>query len=158
MTKFQTSWTKIPNIQTISESIKSLSNIKFRNSKLEVWPWEPGSIPSSLCRTQNQASLTNLHSQNKCTLSWTTPHARQLGVAALLNLLNNLSLLAMMLFTTMKSISLALGSNMDWRRCHTRSQSASNLNTIFGEGKVEVKLAYSVLEEIFFKDFEGKLF
>ena len=75
MTKFQTSSTKIPNIQMISLSRKKHPNIKFKNSKLDVCPCESGSMPSSLWRTQNQASLTSWHSQNKCTLSCNTPHA-----------------------------------------------------------------------------------
>ena len=112
ITEFQTSSTQLPIIQMTSFSIKQLSNIKLRNSKLEVFPWAAGNIPSSLCLTQNQASLTSWHSQKMWTLSWRTPQCVQFSFGTMWNLLHNLSLLGTMLCTIKNSTSLCLYSSM----------------------------------------------
>lgn len=151
ITLSQTSFKKTPRSQTISLSAVLDWNIRLINSKFEVAPLSGGRIPRNLCLSQNQASLTFKHSQNKCTLSWGTLQLEQLGEAAMLNLCI-LSLLFMMLWMTMNSNSLPMSPNTgDWSLTHTWSQSASNLKMTLGGGKEVVKLMYNCLAVIFFK-------
>ena len=128
ITVFQTSWTQTPNIHITSLFIMLNSNIRWRNSKFDVLPKMSGNRPSSLCRTQNQASRTSWHSQKRWTLSWIIPQWTQSWLGTMLNLLNNLSLFGTILCTIMNKISLPLGSNIaDCKFPQTLFQSMSIL-------------------------------
>ena len=129
MTFIQTWCTYTPRSHTTSLSSMPEVNMRLMNSKLDVWQPSWGSKPSNLCLSQNQASLTLTHSQNKWTLSWITLQIEQFGEAIMLNL-KTLSLFAMMLWTIRKRISLPMTSKTGFcSLVHTCAQSTLNLNT-----------------------------
>ena len=101
--------------------------MRCKNSKFEVILASAGNKLSNLCRNQNQASLTQEHSQNMWTLSWTTLQLVQLGEAVIRKRWTR-SLLATILWMIMNMMSLLYMSNTGFcRRIHTGFQSKSYL-------------------------------